>query len=125
MSANLTDFFVELSEAHELKDLGFKENSLGHYWGVTLWMEHTEFDKMPYVGWVLAPTFEHAFDWIRRTHKMDCSVHSMDDGSFTFDITDYPYSEFLPTGKPDIFEDSKGAKTQCLKRMIELAKRKL
>lgn len=120
----ISDYFVERAEAVELNKLGFNEDTFGYYKGQELITGQGKADVVAQnPDWALAPTYEHAYDWIRRTNNLDCSPHCMDDGSFTFDITDYPYTKFYPTGKPDFFEDPKTSKTQCLKRMIEIIKK--
>lgn len=63
--------FIPLDQALEMKELGFKEPSLGWYNLDELEIEETSLERLEGTyKTVLAPTFSQAFRWFRDKHNL-------------------------------------------------------
>ncbi len=121
---NLDDFLLEYEDALRIMELGFNYPGFAHYekHGDVLIIRHScKFEQDNSADNLQVPTFEQAFAYIALEHKFEGNPHCMDDGSFTYDLNDYPYAgRFYSTTKPDSYETAKEAKTACLRDLFKL-----
>jgi hypothetical protein len=113
--------FISYEEALELKQLGFKERCLGHYWE-NLFYFRTTFNHpstMPNSPEsCLAPTYSQAFRWFREKHNLfgQVNIHTY----FIYNISN---GDFKMVKKYDkLFETYEEAELECLKKLIEIVK---
>lgn len=120
----LSEFLVEYEDALHLMKMGYNHPVFVHYTKqgdelvVNISHKLIEDNSEEYLR---VPTFEQAFAYIALEHKLEGVPHGMDDGTWSYDLNDYPYSgHFYPTTKPDFYETAKEAKTACLRDLFKL-----
>ena len=71
----MKDLFVPYQQSLELRELGFDEICLTHYWGENIlneayggWMKNSN------TKYVMAPTWEQAFKWLRENYNILATI---------------------------------------------------
>ena len=121
----MKQLFVPYEQSLELRELGFDEICLTHYWGNDIlneayggWMKNSN------TKYVMSPTWEQAFKWFRENYNLIGLVEGgYDNGKniFTYVIWD----GFKDNIIDDYFETYEEAQLKCLiqlKCLVQLIK---
>ena len=121
----MKDLFVPYQQSLELRELGFDEICLTHYWGNDIlneayggWMKNSN------TKYVMAPTWEQAFKWFRENYNLIGLVEGgYDNGKniFTYVIWD----GFKDNMIDEYFDTYEEAQLKCLiqlKCLVQLIK---
>ena len=113
----MKDLFVPYQQSLELRELGFDEICLTHYWGENIlneayggWMKNSN------TKYVMSPTWEQAFKWFRDNYNLIGLVEGgYDNGKniFTYVIWD----GFKDNMIDEYFETYEEAQLKCLIQM--------
>jgi hypothetical protein len=113
----MKDLFVPYQQSLELRELGFDEICLTHYWGNDIlneayggWMKNSN------TKYVMSPTWEQTFKWFRDNYNLIGLVEGgYDNGKniFTYVIWD----GFKDNIIDDYFETYEEAQLKCLIQM--------
>ena len=119
----MKDLFVPYQQSLELRELGFDEICLTHYWGENIlneayggWMKNSN------TKYVMAPTWEQAFKWFRENYNLIGLVEGgYDNGKniFTYVIWD-GFKDNMIDEYFDTYEDTQ---LTCLKEIINIKKK--
>jgi len=119
----MKDLFVPYQQSLELRELGFNEICLTHYWGENIlneayggWMKNSN------TKYVMAPTWEQAFKWFRENYNLIGLVEGgYDNGKniFTYVIWD-GFKDNMIDEYFDTYEDTQ---LTCLKEIINIKKK--
>jgi hypothetical protein len=130
----MTQEFIPYQQALELKELGFDEPCLGHYWENLFYFETTfnHPSTMPNSPEsCLAPTFSQAFRWFReKQYYSEITTEcTQADGSIGFSWRIWkPWliEEWSPENGNDewSYKTYEEAELACLNRLIEIVKTK-
>jgi len=121
--------FIPYAEALALKELGFDEPCL-------TWWNKKEF-VYPYwereFGYnyesgiakdcVLSPLYQQAFRWFREKHDMCSFIQRFEGRVYDYEITSDIFKE-ITDFKDGYFDTYEEAELECLKKLIEIVKRK-
>lgn len=120
----MKDLFLPYQQSLELRELGFDEICLTHYWGENIlneayggWMKNSS------TKYVMAPTWEQAFKWLRENYNLIGLVEGgYDNGKniFTYVIWD----GFKDNMIDEYFDTYEEAQLTCLNEIIKLLKTK-
>jgi hypothetical protein len=138
--------FIPYTEALALKELGFDEPCLAHWYNETptnsegqcLVYYKKPWDNQKIINGVIrdyyfAPTYSQAFKWFREKYRLQPSVNSFCFEEYSFVIMGsrneilYPiHHKLLNDGKknPWEFDTYEEAELACLKKLIEIVKNK-
>jgi len=118
----MKDLFVPYQQSLELRELGFDEICLTHYWGENIlneayggWMKNSN------TKYVMAPTWEQAFKWFRVNYNLIGLVEGgYDNGKniFTYVIWD----GFKDNIIDEYFDTYEEAQLKCLVQLIKITK---
>ena len=121
----MKDLFVPYQQSLELRELGFDEICLTHYWGNDIlneayggWMKNSN------TKYVMSPTWEQAFKWFRENYNLIGLVEGgYDNGKniFTYVIWD----GFKDNMIDEYFDTYEEAQLKCLiqlKCLVQLIK---
>jgi hypothetical protein len=121
----MKDLFVPYEQSLELRELGFDEICLTHYWGNDIlneayggWMKNSN------TKYVMSPTWEQAFKWFRENYNLIGLVEGgYDNGKniFTYVIWD----GFKDNMIDEYFDTYEEAQLKCLiqlKCLVQLIK---
>lgn len=119
----MKDLFVPYQQSLELRELGFDEICLTHYWGENIlneayggWMKNSN------TKYVMSPTWEQAFKWFRDNYNLIGLVEGgYDNGKniFTYVIWD----GFKDNMIDEYFDTYEDAQLTCLKEIINIKKK--
>ena len=120
----MKQLFVPYEQSLELRELGFDEICLTHYWGNDIlneayggWMKNSN------TKYVMSPTWEQAFKWFRENYNLIGLVEGgYDNGKniFTYVIWD----GFKDNIIDEYFDTYEEAQLTCLNEIIKLLKTK-
>lgn len=131
--------FVTYKQALALKELGFDEESFGHYrtYGKNLFYATPIARNLPARYRVInAPLYQQAFRWFREKHNLyseinldsykepyslKVTIKHLDDTNTFVDKEYYPYSNGIGDIDNKKYEEAEQA---CLDKLIEIAKNK-
>ena len=118
----MKDLFLPYQQSLELRELGFDEICLTHYWGENIlneayggWMKNSN------TKYVMAPTWEQAFKWFRVNYNLIGLVEGgYDNGKniFTYVIWD----GFKDNIIDEYFDTYEEAQLKCLVQLIKITK---
>lgn len=118
----MKDLFVPYQQSLELRELGFDEICLTHYWGENIlneayggWMKNSN------TKYVMAPTWEQAFKWFRVNYNLIGLVERGYDNVkniFTYVIWD----GFKDNIIDEYFDTYEEAQLKCLVQLIKITK---
>ena len=119
--------FIPYNEALELKELGFNEPCFGKFYFNQLeiggvWTNN-DFKEDPDV-FISAPLYQQAFRWFREKYKIHIVINLtiIDNWYFElYDLNDKRNAE-IKTNENE-FETYGEAELECLKKLIEIAKK--
>ena len=132
----MKDLFLPYQQSLELRELGFDEICLTHYWGENIlneayggWMKNSN------TKYVMAPTWEQAFKWLRENYDWQHSIEPTADQhshklGYNYWIWNYKTGEeyhSMPKNRPSgdwVYETYEKAQLTCLNEIIKLIKTK-
>ena len=128
--------FVPYEQALALKELGFDEPCLGFYWNTGKFYITAEYHN--YVGLhkqnqlgdynydsTSSPLYQQAFRWLREKYNLISNVDSLH-YACELKINKFIYKIVQKTGSGtyDIYDTYEEAELECLKKLIEIVKKK-
>lgn len=131
--------FIPYEQALALKQLGFDEPCFAVYEpqeiGFMLrWVEQQKVVSNKAIGYIIVPFYQQAFRWFREKYNLDCSImlNITTNGSkknIYFEKKTYKYQIIKSFKNPiwiesDNFKTYEKAELECLKRLIEICKKK-
>jgi hypothetical protein len=135
MNTNYKKDFVPYEEALALKEIGFDERCMGHYWEGLFYFQTTHHhpSTMPNSSEsCLAPLYQQAFRWFREKYNIDAWVQPFTSEKSNGDLylPDETYSYFIFkygvwVGDGVDFLEPEEAELECLKKLIEIVKKQL
>jgi len=117
--------FVSYTQALALKELGFDEESFGHYrtFGKNLFYATPIARNLPARYRVInAPLYQQAFSFFREKHKLHSTITSISQESWQWHIT--KPGESLGKLYDEDFYTYEEAEQSCLNKLIEICKAK-
>jgi len=115
--------FVPYEQALALKELGFDEPCFGYYTSPdNLTLEQPAGRNGGFV--YFAPTFSQAFRWFREKYNLHSTLHLNSKGYFTT-ITEKINNLTPCIFSSEIFNEPEEAELECLKKLIEIVKKKI
>ena len=117
--------FVSYTQALALKELGFDEESFGHYrtFGKNLFYATPIARNLPARYRVInAPLYQQAFSFFREKHKLHSTITSISQESWQWHIT--KPGESLGKLYNEDFYTYEEAEQECLDKLIEICKNK-
>ena len=126
----MKDLFVPYQQSLELRELGFDEICLTHYWGENIlneayggWMKNSN------TKYVMAPTWEQAFKWLRENYNTLATIYSNASGYLyewhdTVGGTHRGWSEYEGPNDGGVWDTYEEAKLACITKLIEIVKTK-
>jgi len=128
--------FVPYQQSLELRELGFDEICLTHYWGNDILNEaYGGWMKNSITKYVMSPTFSQAFKWLRENYHWQHSIEPTADQhshklGYNYWGWNYKTSEehhTMPKNRPSgdwEYETYEEAELACLVKLIEIVKTK-
>lgn len=126
----MKDLFVPYQQSLELRELGFDEICLTHYWGENIlneayggWMKNSN------TKYVMAPTWEQAFKWLRENYNILATIYSNASGYLyewhdAVGGTHRGWSEYEGPNDSGVWDTYEEAKLACITKLIEIVKTK-
>lgn len=126
----MKDLFLPYQQSLELRELGFDEICLTHYWGENIlneayggWMKNSN------TKYVMAPTWEQAFKWLRENYNILATIYSNASGYLyewhdTIGGTHRGWSEYEGPNDSGVWDTYEEAKLACITKLIEIVKNK-
>ena len=122
--------FVPYQQSLELRELGFDEICLTHYWGNDIlneayggWMKNSN------TKYVMSPTFSQGFKWLRENYNILATIYSNASG-YLFEWhdavggTQRGWSEYEGPNDSGVWDTFEEAELACLEKLIEIVKTK-
>ena len=131
--------FIPYEQALALKELGFESPYPigGYQGGKVFYYEKGElyYDSRPmyssdyHSGQLLAPLYQQAFRWFREKYNLfhEIQIDRTAEPKFCFDIFQYEHFgnyEEIRIGEWYLYRTQEEAELECLKKLIEIVKRK-
>jgi hypothetical protein len=119
----MTEKFVPYEQVLELKELEFDEPCFGNYADDN---NHTLFTNSNKPGKTNAPTFSQVFRWFRTKYNFNCFVacSKIDNKWYYFRENLYDRSKDSEPELTPKFDTYEEAELACLKKLIEIVKKK-
>lgn len=126
----MKDLFVPYQQSLELRELGFDEICLTHYWGENIlneayggWMKNSN------TKYVMAPTWEQAFKWLRENYNILATIYSNASGYLyewhdAVGGTHRGWSEYEGPNNGGVWDTYEEAELACITKLIEIVKTK-
>lgn len=126
----MKDLFLPYQQSLELRELGFDEICLTHYWGENIlneayggWMKNSN------TKYVMAPTWEQAFKWLRVKYNILTTIYSNASGYLyewhdAIGGTQRGWSEYEGPNDGGVWDTYEEAKLACITKLIEIVKNK-
>ena len=121
--------FIPYEQALVLKELGFDEKCLGLYKFSNLTLEYPYLTNTGLVNsnlekYCSAPLYQQAFGWFREKYGYDVSIKKCRPTEYKFVITQsFVENDYYFIDYP--FPSHENAELECLKKLIEIVKRKI
>ena len=116
--------FVPYEEALALKELGFDEVSIGHYYivdGVVMYFDTLSSETNERLckkeNFIKAPTYSQAFRWFREEHNIDCYIEKDRKNRYWFYIT---VNTLINKSSKFCYHRYEKAELACLRKLIEI-----
>jgi len=126
----MKDLFIPYQQSLELRELGLDEICLTHYWGENIlneayggWMKNSN------TKYVMAPTWEQAFKWLRENYNILATIYSNASGYLyewhdALGGTHRGWSEYEGPNDSGVWDTYEEAKLACITKLIEIVKTK-
>ncbi len=126
----MKDLFLPYQQSLELRELGFDEICLTHYWGENIlneayggWMKNSN------TKYVMAPTWKQAFKWLRENYNTLATIYSNASGYLyewhdAVGGTHRGWSEYEGPNDSGVWDTYEEAKLACITKLIEIVKTK-
>ena len=126
----MKDLFLPYQQSLELRELGFDEICLTHYWGENIlneayggWMKNSN------TKYVMSPTWEQAFKWLRENYNILATIYSNASGYLyewhdAVGGTHRGWSEYEGPNDSGVWDTYEEAKLACITKLIEIVKTK-
>jgi hypothetical protein len=121
MNTNYQKDFVPYEEALALKEIGFDERCMGHYWEGLFYFQTTHHhpSTMPNSSEsCLAPLYQQAFRWFREKHGLSGNIDCCDK-LCEWNIKSSKLDKSIFSNNIQSYEE---AELACLKNLIEIVK---
>lgn len=125
----MKDLFLPYQQSLELRELGFDEICLTHYWGENIlneayggWMKNSN------TKYVMSPTWEQAFKWLRENYNILATIYSNASGYLyewhdAVGGTHRGWSEYEGPNDSGVWDTYEEAKLACITKLIEIVKK--
>lgn len=126
----MKDLFLPYQQSLELRELGFDEICLTHYWGENIlneayggWMKNSN------TKYVMSPTWEQAFKWLRENYNILATIYSNASGYLyewhdAVGGTHRGWSEYEGPNNGGVWDTYEEAELACITKLIEIVKTK-
>ena len=119
--------FIPYEQALELKELGFDEPCFARYDPLKVLVtisrpQNNSYYKGSVPSFLAAPIFSQAFRWFREKHQLHSTITSISQESWQWHIT--KPGESLGKLYDEDFYTYEEAELACLKKLIEIVKKK-
>jgi len=126
----MKQLFVPYEQSLELRELGFDEICLTHYWGNDIlneayggWMKNSN------TKYVMSPTWEQTFKWFREKHNLHSEIllDRTTYPKYSFEIhryEDFGNYEKIENQDWSLYRTFEEAQLTCLNEIIKLVKTK-
>jgi hypothetical protein len=110
--------FIPYEQALALKELGFDKPCFGHFLNKKFYLK--SFDRQG-DGITLRPTYSQAFRFFREKYGLNSHIHQESRNNYSY-CCGQGYSDEI--GGYQDFETYEEAQLECLKKLIEIVKKK-